>query len=331
MSRLSGSLEDYAKRLFMGSVRHALPLMPLPVLWALGDLVGSLLIGGKKDVMARELQHIIGPGSAAELDRIIRRASRNFRKDLFEIWTFPSLNRAKVERMTTFSGLEHLDQALEKGRGVILCVAHFGSWKVILPALAYRGYKVNQIAADPMRFVGESESPSHNAILSYERRCEESLPVRFVYVDKSTVHRGLFKALAANEIVVAALDGVLGKDRIEVPLGRTRIRLSPGPLSLAMRTGAELLTEIPVRQSDGPHRITIHPPFDIDRDREDFKVAWLEAFAEVLGAMIKDHPDHYAPFLYSMVKYPVPGLDRILLPAHPATFSSAAQIRSTAK
>lgn len=317
----SKTIEDYAKRLFMSSVRHALPLMPLPVLWRLGDLLGSILLGAKQDVMARELQHIIGYCPPREIDRIVRRASRNFRKDLLEIWTFPRLNRARVERMTTFSGLEHLDRALGKGRGVILCVAHFGSWKIVLPALAYRGYKVNQIAADPMRFVGEGESPSHNAILSYERQCEASLPVRFIYVDKSHVNRGLFRSLAANEIVVAALDGIVGKDRIEVPLGRTRIRLSYGPVSLAMRTGAELLAEIPVRQPDGSHRINIYQPFDIDRGREDFQTAWLEAFASVLGEMIESHPDHYATFLYTMLKYPVPGLGRVLLSADSMTLS----------
>ncbi len=143
-----------------------------------------------------------------------------------------------------------------------------------------------------------------------ELECEKSLPVTFIYVNEKTVHKELFNALKKNEIVVVALDGVIGTDRLVIPFLNGTMALSRGPVSLAKRTGAALIPEFAVRESDNRHNIHLDPPIALDGD--DAIERALNIFAERFSEMVKTHPDHYARFLYTTQKYPVEDVGSII-------------------
>jgi KDO2-lipid IV(A) lauroyltransferase len=273
----------------------------------LGDFCGRFMTGSKTEVMKKDLLMLIGNGAKTDIDRVIVKTMCNFRKDLLEIWTFPSLNRNKINRMAYFEGIEHLDAALGKGKGVFLCVTHFGSWKIVLPALGYNGYKVNQIAANPLVFVGDSEDYYHNLIMEQELKSEASLPCDFIYLGADKSIRPVFKALDKNEIVVVSLDGVVGQRRMTVPFLDGQIMLSTGTAYMSYSTGAPMLPCFIVRQEDNRHKIIIHPPFELPLtiDKEVFAADWTNYFGNVFSEYVRTHPDHYARFLYTVRKYPL--------------------------
>ncbi len=307
-------LTETAKSAFLAVAKRVFPQAPHAALHRLGDLVGPIMIGEKGRIIREELGALLPELSSQDLDDALYKAMRNFRKDLFEIWSFPGLTQEKVNRLCILEGREHLDKALEKGKGAIICLTHFGSWKIVLPALAFNGYSVHQVAADPMTFVRDGESPAHNQIMSFERQCEASLPVQFIYVNDKAVHKPLYKALQKNEIVVVALDGVLGRERLFCDFLAGSLGLSTGPASLAHRTGSALLPEFAIRGSDNRHRVTMHPPLDVstELDRETFIRQWCERFARLFAAQVRQHPDHYARFLFTLRKYPVEGIGSVI-------------------
>ena len=298
-------INEAAKYIFFITLRQSLHFLPMRVMYGLGDMLGSIMVGEKREVIKDELSYLFPEMPHEEMKHILAKSMRNFRKDLFEIWTFPKMDQQKINRIARINGISHIEDALASKKGAILCLAHFGSWKIVLPALGYNGYSVNQIAADPMFFVGKNESAAHNRIMTYEKYCEQSLPARFIYVDGKMVHKNLYKALKNNEIVVAALDGVIGEGRSSQPFLGKEIRLSPGPLALAQRTGATPLAMFTVREKDDRHRIDIHPPFAVDDNDPEFILKWLKCFADLFAKYVSKHPDHYARFLYTIKKYPV--------------------------
>lgn len=295
------------KLCFMITIRHLLRFLPLKFIHLLGDLCGRIMIGSKIKVMKKDMLMLLGDGIEKDIDAVMVNTMRNFRKDLLEIWTFPSLNRSKINRLAYFEGIEHLDAALAKGKGVFLCVTHFGSWKIVLPALGYNGYKVNQIAANPLVFVGKDEDYCHNLIMEQELKSEASLPADFIYLSADKSIRPIFKALDKNEIVVVSLDGVVGQRRLTVPFLNGQIMLSTGTAYMSHSSGAPMLPCFMVRQNDNRHKIIIHPPFETQEiaDKDAYANAWTNSFGKLFSEYVKKYPDHYARFLYTVRKYPL--------------------------
>ncbi len=291
----------------MFTIRYLLRFMPLKGIHVLGNVCGQFMAGSKSQLMKKDLLMLLGDEIKKDIDRIIVDTMCNFRKDLFEIWIFPTLYRNKINRLAYFEGLKYLDETLGKGKGAFLCVTHFGSWKIVLPALGYNGYKVNQIAANPLVFVRENEDYYHNLVMKQELKSEASLPAKFIYLNGDKSIRPVFRALGNNEIVVVSLDGVVGERRVTVPFLNGQIMLSTGSAYIAHSTGAPMLPCFMVREKDNRHKIIIHEPFDPRNfaDKEEFVTAWTNHFGKLFAEYVRKYPDHYARFLYTVRKYPV--------------------------
>lgn len=303
------------KTFFLYSVRLILPHVPLNSLYFIGNFLGNILVGQKAQIIKNDLGMLLGNLSKPDLDRILRHTMQNFRKDLLEIWTFPKLNQNRINRMSYFEGIERLDKALEKGKGAILCITHFGSWKIILPALGYNGYKVNQIAANPLTFEKDTEASSHNIIMKLELESESSLPAKFIYLDEGKSIRQIYRVLANNEIVVISLDGIIGGKRMAMPFLNGTLLLSTGGASLSLSTEAPSLPVFIVRQKNNKHKIIIHEPvvnLNNGFDKEAFIDTWMKNYTRLFEHYVQDYPDHYARYLYTIRKYPLPELGYVL-------------------
>jgi lauroyl/myristoyl acyltransferase len=58
----------------------------------------------------------------------------------------PNWTPENIDKFVEFQGLEHLDKALERGKGVIIAGTHVGLLPTMYVALALKGYKTNLIA-----------------------------------------------------------------------------------------------------------------------------------------------------------------------------------------
>lgn len=306
--RMHKSGIDLAKLCFLYSARWMLGYCPLPVVYFLGNMLGKIMLGQKAYVMKADLNRLLGGiFSESELHQIIQHAMQNFRKDLFEIWTFPRLTRNKINKMVSVKGISHLEQALQKGKGAILCVTHFGSWKIVLAALGYNGYRIHQIAANPLSFVGESTKPYHRKIMQLELASEKALPANFLYLDERKSLRPVYRALSRNEIVVIALDSIIDGKRKACPFFKGQLLLSTGACALSHRTGASLLPIFTVRQPDNRHTLIIHEPKNLDAaiPFEMGMAQWIVQFVTLFESYVTRHPEHYARFLYTIKEYPL--------------------------
>ena len=303
------------KTVFLYSVRFILPHLPLKIIYFIGNFLGSVMLGQKAQVIKDDLKALIGNMSEFELDTILRNTMQNFRKDLLEIWTFPKLNQNRINRMSYFEGMEHLDNALEKRKGAILCITHFGSWKIVLPALGYNGYTVNQVAANPLTFEKNTEVSFHNKIMKMELESESSLPAKFIYLNEGKSIRQIYRVLENNEVVVISLDGIVGGKRLTVPFLHGSISLLTGGPYLSLSTGAPLLPVFIVRQKDNRHKITIHGPFaniNNGNDKEKYVNDWMANYVTLFEQYVRNYPEHYARYLYTIRKYPLPDLGYVL-------------------
>lgn len=295
---------DISRTLFLYTIGQVVPYMPPQILTLLGDAIGKASGRTEKAlIMKEELRKLFGrtEKTEEELEAIVIQEIGNNMKNLFEIWSFPRLTKKKIKHFAYMEGKEHLDNALEKGKGTLVAVSHFGSWKMIIAALAYEGYTVNQIGLDPRYFIDKTRPYHHNYIMKMEYECDQSLPAKFIYIGKNL--REVFRALARNEVVMNSFDGFIGTRRKTVPFLNGTNRLALGPVILAHRTGAALLPAFAVRQKDNRHKIIIHEEIPIATDINEAEAISqaLETYRLIFEKYVADNPSHYCRTLYHRV------------------------------
>ena len=169
-----------------------------------------------------------------------------------------------MERLIELRGLEHLEQALESGRGAILYSGHVRGDFTLFAALAARGFTVNVIGFRP-------DCCLRAARLSFCRRCakrlEERLGLRFLWMEPEGfgVAARAANALRRNEIVTMEVDTPYAKREVaEVAFfGRPTI-FAAGHAVISELTGAPLL-DFFVHRAEGwfPQIGEIGPPFTV--------------------------------------------------------------------
>ncbi len=268
----------------------------------------------------RRLGRLVALASRGSLDRIRRNLERAFprRADLDRVAaqtfgthfqhqylpvSFPRMQRDSLHRYVEIRGLEHVDRALEGGRGAVLMHPHMGPVQLPLHGMGVLGYPVHQVGGGVvtgLSRVGEWAAASRRSL-------EESMPV--------TVHDGkgflrpVLRASKAGGVVMATCDGTGGGQE----LGRRLVRSVCGqpmmvpvsPVWLALQARAPLLT-LRTRRSRRRHPrwITeISAPLELPRDLP--KGPAMEAGADLVASFLTDsltqHPedwhfwDHFEP------------------------------------
>lgn len=153
----------------------------LPLRWAvkLHKLVGRLAyrIGSKRAfVVRRNLQICFPELAAAEIEALVERQFESIGASVAETaiaWCAP---QRKFAGRFMIEGREHLERALERGRGVILFTGHFTTleicgraFKEITPLFTYMYTPRRDRLLDEIQYRGRSRS-AHESILSSDVR-----------------------------------------------------------------------------------------------------------------------------------------------------------------
>lgn len=274
-------------------------LLPIKTVYRMGIIGGWLRnISGKKRRHRTLNEMIATPAfSGIDAETAVDRAFSISVLNEIETFLYPRFNKKNIAEFTELDGEEHLKDALDTGKGVMLIHAHFGNPQMLMSALGHRGFKINQIGRSPLEdledVVGGKPSGLFIRSMEIRDRLEKSLPAEILYL--STSPRRAFEVLKKGGILAVAIDGGGGKNRIEVDFLGRRASFSAGPFSLALKTGAAVLPLFVIRQKPWLNRIVIGEPFQLDNTGNyDLDViSNTQKFADILTDHVKIYPCHY--------------------------------------
>jgi KDO2-lipid IV(A) lauroyltransferase len=160
----------------------------------------------------------------------------------------------RLKERVRIIGQDNLENALKKGKGVILVSAHFGNFPLMLARLSLEGYKVGGIMR-PMRDTRVEK------LFEKKRR---RLKIKTIYSQprKTCVHNTI-RSLSGNEIVFIPIDQNFGSGGVFVNFFGRKAATATGPVVLAQRTKATLIPCFIIRQPDDTHKIVFEPPFTL--------------------------------------------------------------------
>lgn len=282
-------------------LRITIKYLPLKLISLMGITGGYLLYfisREKHKIMAEELSRILPDKKKPEIQQIIRGVFVNYCTSEIEVLLYPVLNEKLIKKMIAIEGREHLDDALLKGKGVLLFQAHFGTFQMVMPAIGYSGYTMNQISASASVWKEESTSRIQEKGFDIKAGYEYALPVQHISVKSSL--RPVFRALERNEIVGITVDGGSGKKWVPVKFLGRMANFSQGPVDVAIRTGTAIVPAFIINEKNLAHRLRIHPPLEVDKalDREENIRRILQELAKLLEEYVYQYPEHYGYMLY---------------------------------
>jgi KDO2-lipid IV(A) lauroyltransferase len=280
---LAHRLEYWALRAAMGAIGHAD--------WERAGDIGARLatlgyrpLGIRRRVVERQIAAAFPGLGRAEVDRIARGAYAHLGRVTGESAVVPSLGTDGVLAMfEAVEGWEHVERAMDAGRGLLLVTGHIGNWELAGTYVAARGVPVDVI-------VRRMSNPLFDGYLNATRL---KLGMTVVY-DHEAVRRTPRALSAGRAVGILADQGGKGIAAIYVPFFGRPARTPHGPAVFALRGDIPLVFTAAVREPSGRYRMSFEPvPVEKSGERERDVDRLVRRYTAILERWIRAYPDQY--------------------------------------
>lgn len=262
-------------------------LLPEPVIRRLGYGAGWLVSFFARDRFSLAVRHQTRvAGTARGARKAARRVFGWYGRYWAEVFWMRPRRRASVLASSVVDGIELLHSAARSGRGVILALPHMGNWE----AAGLRA------AAEDARVLAVAEDLGNERIVQWFITMRRMMDIDIVIARRgSRVTRDLLERLQAGGVVALVSDRDLKGRGIPVTFFGEETTLPPGPVSLAVRTGAILLPVGTYFTRGGGHRFVVHQPLDLPdgADEEERVRRGTEQLAAVFEDIIRVAPQQW--------------------------------------
>ncbi|WP_228160716.1 MULTISPECIES: LpxL/LpxP family Kdo(2)-lipid IV(A) lauroyl/palmitoleoyl acyltransferase [Marinobacter] len=256
--------------------------LPMRLQWAIGKLIGELAyrtLSSRRHITRTNIDLCFPELGAAEREALVRKSFHSNGIGVMEIGLAWFRNPEDLRPITRVHGLEHVDAALARGKGILLLGGHYST-------LDLGGSLVCMfIEADVMQ--RDHNNPLMNAIMTRARERRYG-----VALDSKDL-RGLFRRLKANRIVWYATDQDYGRKGIVfAPFFNVPAASITATARIVERSDCAVIPFSHFRSEDGiGYDIYFHAPFEEFPSGDD--LADATRINQTIEREIRRHPDQY--------------------------------------
>lgn len=281
----NGRLSYFAYR-FAASVARLVPRRVAILLGAGVGRLGARLQNGPRQIVARNLRHVVGDVSDDDLSRLVRRSFASYGRYWADVAKLSPRDLRHLDRHYHATGEEHIREALRTG-GIVFALPHLGSWEIGGLWAKREGFPFTTVAED-----ATSEELTRWFI---HRR--ELLGMRILRLSSETSIALLSELRAGRAVALVADRDILG-DGIEVPFFGVPTKVPPGAAVLALRSGATIMPCTVFHDRRGNYQAVFGPPIRAERQgslREDVYRITAELIT-VFEGFIRRAPEQWHVF-----------------------------------
>lgn len=274
--------------LFLRYIIAALDIFTYDFARRVGKLIGRIMYvldAKHRRIAVKNIQRAEGmPRSDRDVHRLVRRVYEHFAVGAIETLLIPRMvSRGDLDRFVKLENFHLLDEALAKGRGAIVVLAHMGNWEVSGLAVSLKGYDLSSIAR-PI------ENPFLDAYVNRLRRSTGQ-----VIIPKHRAVRSMAESLKSNKILAILADQNARKNGVFVPFFGRPASTVRSPALMALKYGAPILAVNLFRSGRNEYRCVMTPEIPIPKAGEREKVI-EKITADVtarLEGFIRAHPEQW--------------------------------------
>lgn len=268
------------------------PLLPARLGYWLFARAGDLayfLTFNRQTAYRYNLRRMMGDeATSAQMNAVARRAYQNLLKNYFDLFRAHGMTKEEISKqLAGVQGLEHFENAMKLGKGVIAGSGHFGSWDMVIQLAAV--YLNARIVVPNERFQPEK-------LFQYILNLRKSQGIDMVPLDVAP--RALIKALRDKQVAGLAYDRDITKTGPFVDFLGKPAQLPDGAVQLSLKFGAPVILGFSVRQPDNRSWVYIEPPITFERNGDlprDLQ-AGVQKLADIMAKYFRQYPDQWLMF-----------------------------------
>lgn len=249
-----------------------------------GDRLGNLarrILRSRDRLALRNLHDTFPEKSAPELRATLDQCWRHFGREALFYIRLRDMPIEEIARECELVDAHVLEDAISRGKGVILISAHYGAWEVGGLALMSAVKNVRTITR-----------PLDNEFLDRDLARIRSRTGAAV-LDRRRAAREMMHALSENAVIVVLPDqAVLPREGVLVPFLGRLAWTTPVPAKMAIRRGSAIVFAFCITHGS-EHRLEFGNPILVDQmtEAEREPVALTKRINDIISARIAAHPE----------------------------------------
>ncbi len=218
-----------------------------------------------------------------EIKKILKSHYQNLGMSVVELLKLPVMGKKYLHEHLKIENFSSIERSLAKGKGIILLSAHFGNWEIASLAASSRGHSFTVFARE------QKHSRLNDLLNGYREMTGCKV------ITKGYAVRGIIKTLYDNGIVAMVSDQDAGSNGVFVNFMHRPASTAQGPISFALKTGAQLIPCFVWRSGFKDHIIEIGESLELVNTGEKEKDIRknLDRITDILETRIRKHPDQW--------------------------------------
>ena len=279
-------MKDWCYGFIAKLIGYAIYLLPRSIVLVIGGWLGTLayrFASQQRKLAYKHIQQALDITDERTIKTNVKKCFSNLGKNMVEFMLFPRMNPKLLRQYVRFEGVQHVENALAKGKGAIILTGHFGNWELLAAS-------ISTTVAPLTPIVRELRSPRLNALVSRYRE-----KAGYSTIDRDTGVRQALRCLRNNNLLGIVADVDTSVNGVFVDFFGRPAYTPYSPIAFALKTGATILPSFIVRQPDGTHQAIIEPPLTLERcdDKEKELVINTQKYTKVIESYIRKNPEQW--------------------------------------
>jgi len=261
----------------------------LPLKW--GYSLASFLADTRFIVAHRDREALMDNLAATgitkdKLKLLTRECYHNFAKYLVDFFRFSKLDEKFFKKYIKVVNKHYLDEALSKGKGVIIISGHLGNWEMGGAALSALGYKLTVVALEH----------KHTLVNSLFERQRTIAGVKTKILGNDG--RFLFEAFNRNELVAIVGDRDFAGNGLKIKFFNHPVSFPRGPAVFHIKKSIPIIPTFMVREPDDTYQLIFEPEIKVtlSGDKALDQLSIIEEWKRLFEGYVKRYPNQWFMF-----------------------------------
>jgi KDO2-lipid IV(A) lauroyltransferase len=277
--------------MFLSALFAFIARLPRSVAFTFGELFGRLAhqvawLIGRNRIGMTNLRLVFGhERRKGDFRRILKEMWINFGRNAVEFALFPRYTKENIGQHVTWENKHYLEEARERGHGILTMTAHFGNWDLLALAAGMEGFPVNLV----------TKYMRSQTITDLWMKWRTRGGVNPIF--KKEARREVVRLLRENRLVAFVVDQDTKPKEggIFVEFFGVKASTLSAPALLSEKRDTPVVPVFLVRESRYRHRAIVEPPvyFESVGTHEENLVHNTRRYLEVLERYVRQYPEQW--------------------------------------
>ncbi len=219
-----------------------------------------------------------------ELHKKSKKVFINFAYYLADFFRYSKLNKDFIKKYVNLAGLDHLNKALSKGKGVIAVTAHLGNYELAGAVTSLLGYPLSAVA------LPHKDKRVNDFFNSQRRRTG----VKVIATGSGV--KGAISDLKNQRMLALLGDRDFSRSKTKMKMFSKYAYLPRGVAFFHKKTSAVIIPGFLIRERKYYYRLIFEEPIEFSESEKEDDNKIIEKYRPVLEKYIKKYPDQWYLF-----------------------------------